>query len=96
MWATASRNLFLSKRVFAEAITLQVPSAGCARSQLLRDTLKVLASGPQLSLEGGIIGVGNLRAEFSECFRQQISKFTCLFVIQLQFHVGHLIAVDSR
>ena len=71
----------------AQAVTLQVRSAGCAGIELLRDSLKVLASGSQFSLVDGIISVGNLRAEFSECIRQQISKFTCLFVIQSQFHV---------
>ena len=45
-------------------------SAGCAGIELSRDTLKVLASGAQLPLKGGVIRVGNLRAEFSERIRQ--------------------------
>ena len=35
-------------------------SASCAGIEPLRDGLKVLASGPQLSLVFGIIGIGNL------------------------------------
>ena len=63
-------------------------SAGCAGIELLCDGSKVLAAGPQLSLVFGILGIGNLRAEFSKCIRQQIAKLKCLFVIKSQFHVN--------